>query len=128
METICRYRQIGLSLRAIQRILNASDTGPRNALEQRLQAIDRQMAVLRDQQRVIRTLLGDTRLNSTEGLTRDKWTTLLRASGLSNADMVRWHMEFERLFPLDHQAFLESLGIPEQDIKAVRAMSCQGGD
>jgi MerR family transcriptional regulator, thiopeptide resistance regulator len=56
-------------------------------------------------------------------LTREKWTTLLRASGMTDTDMLQWHVEFERLFPDDHQVFLESLGITPEDIDAIRAFS-----
>jgi hypothetical protein len=42
---------------------------------------------------------------------------------MTDQDMRQWHMEFERLFPDDHQGFLESLGIPRDDIKAIRALS-----
>jgi len=37
--------------------------------------------------------------------------------------MLQWHIEFERLFPDDHQAFLASLGIPQKDIDVIRAFS-----
>jgi DNA-binding transcriptional MerR regulator len=125
LETICRYRRIGLPLNTIQRILKAgSGDGIIAALNQRLRDIDSQIQALRRQQQVIRTLLGKTSLpDMAEGLTREKWTTLLQASGMTDADMLQWHAEFERLFPDDHQSFLESIGIPSEDIAAIRAFS-----
>ena len=124
LETICRYRQIGLSLKTIGRILNASQDSAGTALEQRLQDIENQIKGLRHQQRVIYRLLGRTSpADLSEGLTREKWTALLRASGMTDADMLHWHVEFERLFPEDHQVFLESLGIAPEDIDAIRTFS-----
>ncbi len=124
LDAICRYRRIGLSLKTIGRILGTSREGAEAALEQRLWNIEDQIKALRSQQRVIRRLLGQTPLTDMmEGLTREKWTTLLKASGMTDTDMLQWHVEFERLFPDDHQVFLESLGITPEDIDAIRTFS-----
>ena len=124
LEAICRYRQIGLSLKTIGRILNASREGAGTALEQRLRDIEDQIQDLRRQQRHIHHLLGQgSKENRAEGLTREKWTLLLRTSGMTEADMLQWHVEFERLFPDGHQLFLESLGIAPDEIDAIRTFS-----
>ena len=124
LAAICRYREIGLSLKTIGRILGTSREGVGAALEQRLRRIEDQIKALRSQQRVIRRLLGQPPpADMAEGLTREKWTTLLRASGMTDTDMLQWHVEFERLFPDDHQLFLESLGITPEDIEAIRTFS-----
>jgi DNA-binding transcriptional MerR regulator len=124
LEKICHYRKMGLSLKAIREILDAPDTRTGDVLKQRLQEVDRQIQALQNQQRVIRKLIGHPSFSDMPaGLNREKWTTLLRASGMTDQDMLQWHMEFERLFPDDHQAFLESLGIPRDDIKGIRALS-----
>ena len=124
LEAICRYRQIGLSLKTIGRILNASREGAGTALRQRLRDIEDQIEALRRQQEGIRRLLGQASPDDmAQGLTRKKWTALLRASGMTDADMLQWHVGFERLFPNDHQLFLESLGIPPEDIDTIRALA-----
>lgn len=124
LEKICHYRKMGLSLKAIREILDSPDNRMGDVLKQRLQEVDRQIQALQNQQRVIRNLIGHPSFSRLPaGLNREKWTTLLRASGMTDQDMLQWHMEFERLFPDDHQAFLESLGIPRDDIKAIRALS-----
>jgi len=124
LEKICHYRKMGVSLKAIREILDSPDNRMGDVLKQRLQEVDRQIQALQNQQRVILNLIGHPSFSSLPaGLNREKWTTLLRASGMTDQDMLQWHMEFERLFPDDHQAFLESLGIPRDDIKAIRALS-----
>jgi DNA-binding transcriptional MerR regulator len=124
LATICHYRQMGLSLMAIRQVLDVPDTRTGDVLKQRLQEVDRQIRALQNQQRVIRNLIGNPSFpDIPAGLNREKWTALLRASGMTDQDMLQWHMEFERLFPDDHQGFLESLGIPRDDIKAIRALS-----
>jgi len=124
LRKICHYRGMGLPLKTILRILDAPDEPTGAALEQRLLEIQRQIEVLRRQQDVIRSVLGNPALTDMPaGMNRKKWTALLQAAGMSDQDMLQWHVEFERLFPHDHQAFLESLDIPPRDIEAIRAFS-----
>ena len=48
---------------------------------------------------------------------------MLRAAGLDDAGMQKWHCEFEQRSPEAHQAFLESLGIDIHEITQIRAFS-----
>lgn len=43
--------------------------------------------------------------------------------GLSEEDMWRWHGEFERSAPEEHQTFLEYLHIQAEEIRAIRERS-----
>jgi hypothetical protein len=52
-----------------------------------------------------------------------KWVELFSALGLDDAAMGRWHALFEARYPDSHQAFLEWLNIPSQEIAAIRAHS-----
>ena len=47
--------------------------------------------------------------------------TLFR--GMSEDDMRRWHVEFERLSPRAHQDFLESLGLEDGEVTRIREWS-----
>ena len=124
LEKICHYRRIGLSLKAIQQILDSPGDSLKTILEKRLREVEQQIQALRNQQQVIRNLIGNPSFTDMPaGLNREKWTTLLRAGGMSDQDMLQWHIEFERLFPDDHQIFLESLGIPRKEISAIRTFS-----
>jgi hypothetical protein len=51
------------------------------------------------------------------------WTSLLAASGFSEADMVRWHEAFERTAPDRHRRFLEFLGLEPLEVAAIRRRS-----
>jgi hypothetical protein len=53
-------------------------------------------------------------------MTKAKWMALLHSLGLSDAEMIQWHVAFERQSPLAHQDFLESLGLPEMEILRIR--------
>jgi hypothetical protein len=51
----------------------------------------------------------------------------MKASGLSEKEMHRWHVEFERAAPAEHQEFLEFLHIPVAEIRTIRDWSARGG-
>ncbi len=125
LERICTYRRTGMGLQDIARILSAAHKGTATRLlEKQLHALDAQIAQLRRQQQRILQLLQSGRLSAAgRSLNREKWVALLRASGMSEADMMHWHVQFEHLFPDDHQAFLDSLGIPANEIAQIREAS-----
>ena len=56
---------------------------------------------------------------------KDEWVALFEAAGLSEEMMSRWHMLFEQRHPGAHQAFLEWLEIPAEEIRAIRERSEQ---
>ena len=46
-------------------------------------------------------------------ITKDKWVEIMRAAGLNDADMHRWHAQFEKLAPAEHEELLKFLQIPD---------------
>lgn len=56
-------------------------------------------------------------------LTKEKWTQVMRDSGFSDDNMRRWHAQFEKAEPGDHQQFLRFLRIPEEEVKTIREWS-----
>lgn len=50
-----------------------------------------------------------------------EWVAMFREIGLDDAAMKKWHHAFETRHPEGHQGFLEWLGLPKQDIDAIRA-------
>ncbi len=135
LEQICLYRQTGLSLTEVARVLPAAgDDTLREALHRRLESLNDEIRLLRRQQKLILDLLqrplggrgGDqSDLDSPAHRFLDKagWVAILRAAGLSDDEMERWHVEFERLSPEAHQDFLESLGIADDEIERIRRWS-----
>lgn len=59
---------------------------------------------------------------SSQVMDKEKWVLLFREIGLDEATMRQWHREFESRFPDGHQAFLEWLNIPKDEINHIRAM------
>lgn len=126
LATICRYRALGLALGDIRRVLDAKSE-PARLLAERFAALDREIARCREQQRVIGELLrGEARLESRGRLDKAAWVAILRATGLDDDAMHRWHVEFERAAPEAHQQFLESLRMDPREIAEVRRRAGEG--
>ena len=124
LESICRYRDVGLRLDQIRELLEGSSGRTAVLLEARLEELDGEIQRLREQQRVIVRLLANrNKLRRSRAMDKDAWVALLRASGLDDAAMHRWHVEFERTRPKAHQDFLESLGLPTDDVMRIRRAS-----
>jgi DNA-binding transcriptional MerR regulator len=124
MERIKVYREAGLPLDAISRLLSEDSDSVPAVLERHLQELSREIVRLRDQQHLIGALLGNApALPGSRALTKDQWVALLASTGMSEEGMRKWHAEFEKNFPEAHQDFLESLGIPKDEIATIRKLS-----
>lgn len=125
---ICFYRQTGLPLAKIQKILCSGGDDITDILEQRLRDLEGEIQAMKDQQKVLLELLQYDRSpfqleNRFQGMDCNKWTALLRAVGMGDEDMRNWHREFERMTPEGHGEFLVALGIPPDEIQLIRRWS-----
>lgn len=123
-EQICLYRSLGLSVRDIRLMLPARPNDAASLLQRRLRELDSEIMQLRNHQHTILRLLGGQKiLRRIKNMTKEKWVSIMRSAGLSEADMHRWHCEFERSAPNDHREFLHFLHIPEEEICSIREWS-----
>lgn len=121
LADICRYRDAGLSLQEIGQILESSGSSLGRLLEQRLSALNREISILRNQQKVIATILKDRQLlKNTRFIDRESWSELLEKAGLDQQARQKWHLEFETMSAEAHRDFLEQLGFSDMEINAVR--------
>jgi DNA-binding transcriptional MerR regulator len=121
LEQICRYRQAGLRLNDIARVLDSPENTLTHALEKRLEELNEEISRLKDQQRFILGILrSEGYPGDIEVMDRESWVSLLRRSGFTEEDMLRWHAEFERVSPEKHQKFLQLLGFPEDQLQLIR--------
>jgi MerR family transcriptional regulator, thiopeptide resistance regulator len=129
LEQICFYRSAGLKLADIRKILDQqSASGLSGILEARLRELSAEIERLREQQRIIFGLLRNTNtIRRWKVITKDKWVEIMKSSGFSEAEMTRWHQEFERAAPAEHQEFLEFLHIPADEIAHIREWSRASG-
>jgi DNA-binding transcriptional MerR regulator len=124
LAQIAVYRQAGLPLREIRDLLDKPGRKMAAVLERQLYGLAEQIDVLRRRQRLIVGLLKKRQLlERVQVMNRKTWVELLRASGFTDADLRRWHQDFERLDPARHQRFLEFLGIADGEIARIRAWS-----
>jgi MerR family transcriptional regulator, thiopeptide resistance regulator len=121
LERIGRYRQAGLALAAIRRLLDARESDLADALTARLGALNEELHRLREQQRFIVGLLGRrSLLEKLAFMSRRTFVGMLDAAGFTQDDMLRWHAAFERTAPEQHERFLQFLCIPDDEIRRIR--------
>ena len=126
---ICKLRQAGLELDEIRNVIQSGGTDLIRAVERRLAQLNEDIRELRVQQAfLLRVLRNEADGAPAEVHDKLGWVNLLAAAGLDADDMRRWHAAFERGAPDDHQAFLESIHIPPEEIEAIRAGSRRHGE
>ena len=124
LRQVCLYRDAGLALGDIRGILDQPAGNAAAVLERRLVEIEYEIGRMREHQRTIVQLLKDTgKFRRLRMVTKQKWTDIMRAAGFSDADMHRWHAEFEKSAPAEHQEFLEFLHIPADEVTRIRTWS-----
>ena len=128
LQQICAYRHAGLTLDDIRAILIKPDRRESDwaaVLKRRLVALDGEIETRRAHQRAILKLLKNDSIGRNKMITKEKLVSIMKASGLTEADMHRWHAEFEKAAPEEHQEFLEFLHIPAAEIRTIRDWSAR---
>jgi DNA-binding transcriptional MerR regulator len=123
LRQICIYRNAGLKLTDIRTILDRPGNDAASVLTRRLREIDAEIGTLRTHQQAILKLLQNKIFRRISVVTKEKWVAVMQASGFSEDQMHRWHREFERSAPAEHQEFLEFLHLPPEEIKHIREWS-----
>jgi DNA-binding transcriptional MerR regulator len=124
LRQICVYREAGVPLADIRALLDGARGDAAGVLRRRLVELSAGIERLRDQQRAIARLLRNAHQFRSIGMvTKDKWVAVMTAAGFSENDMRRWHEEFEKGAPDEHQEFLEFLHLPPDEVGRIRAWS-----
>jgi DNA-binding transcriptional MerR regulator len=124
LRQICEYRAAGLTLDDIRTLLRRPDNDAASVLKRRLAALNDEIERLRAHQRAILKLLQSKQaIWRTQVITKEKWVSIMKASGFTEDDMHRWHAEFERMAPEEHGEFLQFLHIPDDEIRSIRQWS-----
>ena len=124
LQTICRYRDAGLTLDDIRRLLvSRDDEVGIQILASRLDDLQLQMHRLRIKQATLCSLIKSLGANESRFVDKDMWTAMLRRAGMNDQDMHAWHAEFEHVAPHAHEAFLQWLGISQDEIHEIREWS-----
>jgi len=125
LRQICSYRSAGLKLADIRTLLGEPKRAEATSvLKRRLAEIGVEIERLKEHQRAILRLLEHrTTFVRRRDMNKEKWIAIMKAAGFAEDDMRKWHKEFERAAPEDHQEFLEYLKIPKTEIAQIRAWS-----
>jgi DNA-binding transcriptional MerR regulator len=127
LQQICVYRAAGLTLADIRAALDRPADDFAAVLDRRMASIGAEIDRLRGQQRAIARLLQSTgKSRRREMLSKEKWTKVMRDTGFTDDDMRRWHAQFEKDAPEDHEEFLRFLRIPDAEVQTIREWS-RGG-
>jgi DNA-binding transcriptional MerR regulator len=125
LRQICAYRSSGLTLADIRSILDAPQTASAAAvLRRRMVELGAAIQQLREHQQAIARLLRTNVLPRRNSMvTKEKWVAVMKSAGFTEDDMHRWHAEFEKSAPGEHQEFLEFLHIPAAEVEKIRDWS-----
>ena len=122
LERICQFREAGLTLKDIRRVLLSGGKPGAKLLDKRMRETAATIVDLKNQQRVLARMLG--RIARTSGpVDVELWVDMLEAAGMDENGRKRWHTEFERRAPEAHNEFLLSLGIPRDEVTKIRRWS-----
>src|SRR5512133_3097322 len=130
LNTLTRIRQLreaGLSLKEIRAVLSEGGTPGARLLEGRMRKTAEEIVGLKNQQRLLAAMLRKAASGKRPRcVDKRMWIEMLKAAGMDQKAMERWHREFERRSPEGHQEFLLSLGIPANEAIRIRDLSRRG--
>ncbi len=66
-----------------------------------------------------------TLLKKPKKMTNQMWSSIRRASGLTEEGMRNWHITFEREAPEQHKTFLQYLQISDDEIELIRSWAVE---
>lgn len=126
LAAICNFRQAGLTIEDILRVLSMKEDADRSVLQERMRKLGAEIRILQTQRHLLGKILRVQSLGELP-VTVDKqaWVEMLRAAGMDEAAMRRWHIEFERRAPEAHHHFLLTLGISEDEALFIRKRSAE---
>ena len=126
LATICSFRQAGLSIEDIHRILSTGENINRAVLQRRMRELGEEIRTLQTQQHLLgRMLQVQSQGELPVAVDEQAWIEMLRAAGMDEKAMRKWHSEFERRAPEAHHRFLLALGISEEEALFIRKRSMQ---
>jgi DNA-binding transcriptional MerR regulator len=124
LDRIGQFRKAGLTLAEIRTVLSSGGSPGAKLLQRRLQETAGEMDALRNQQRLLAGMLNQVAAGtSSRPVDKQMWVELLKAAGMDNEALNRWHAEFERRSPEGHQEFLLWLGLPRPDVVRIQEWS-----
>jgi len=129
LARIRTFRAAGFRVEDIRDLLQAKRDPSVRTIERRIEAIGEEILALRSQQHLLAGML--QRLGGKRGapaIDKAMWVEMLRAAGLDEAGMRRWHAELEARAPLAHAELLRALGIGDAEAAGIRRWARHAAD
>ena len=124
LDRIHRFRQAGLPLADIRKLLVSGEAPSAVVLEKRFRKIGDEIRELKTKQDLLAHMLKQLAIDCpTRSVDKTMWVEMLRAAGMDDQAMQRWHSEFEARAPEAHHEFLLSLGISAPEAHEIRRWS-----
>ena len=128
LRRIRQFREAGLSLKEVAAVLATGGTPGTKLLERRMRKTADDIIALKNRQRLLTGMLRKVAAGKRPRcVDKQMWVQMLRAAGMDQRAMHRWHTEFESRSPDGHQEFLLSLGIPPTEAARIRRLSRPAG-
>lgn len=124
LTQIVGFRSYGVPVRDIRDLLaRDSDQAHEQILRKRFAQMETEIQDLRRQQQSLLAILEQGQDSPQPAMSKERWSGIMAAAGMSDDDMHNWHCEFESREPLAHQEFLESLNLDTVEIERIRRWS-----
>jgi len=126
LRQIVDYRSYGVPVSDIRELLaQRSGQAHEQILRKRFTRLETEIQDLRRQQEALVAILEQARTLPQPPMSKERWSAIMRAAGMSDKDMRNWHSEFETREPMAHQEFLESLNLDDAEIRTIRRWSSE---
>ena len=121
LERVCLYKEAGVSLEEIGRILSLDENLERSILEKTMNLLNVQARNIREKQMKISELLQGEKQEFDPGFWMDKEfvVSALKAADFSADTLLKFHEILEGESPAKHQKFLDLLGLTEIEMKYI---------
>ena len=124
LQQIVGFRSYGVPVRDIRELLaRDNDQAHEQILRKRFAGMETEIQDLRRQQQALLAILEQGQDSPQPAMSKERWSGIMAAAGMSENDMRNWHREFEAREPQAHQDFLESLNLDTVEVEGIRRWS-----
>ena len=124
LTQIVGFRSYGVPVRDIRDLLARDcDQAHEQILRKRFAQMETEIQDLRRQQQALLAILEQGQDSPQPAMSKERWSGIMAAAGMSENDMRNWHREFEAREPQAHQDFLESLNLDTVEVEGIRRWS-----
>lgn len=120
LRMIVSYRSYGIPVASIAALIDRKGESQAQILKAHFKELELEIQLLRAQQKAVVALLQEPNMMEENMVTKERWVEIMRAAGFDDDAMIKWHQKFEEMEPEEHQKFLESLGIDQEEIEKIR--------